>query len=194
MSEIEIMPNSVVDENLEKFKQSLSKDHVIYTMIIEHEKILKLLNNLFLVNHTIQQTESFSYINDNFKKLSKIINLIINFDLHHQREEKVLFPQLELMGILGHPYVKTLEHEQINDYLEELKTLCDTVPENIFPEWKKRINTLVRFLITKLIENIEDENNYIYPKAVQVIIEDKIWDNMKRDCDLIGYCNFDISF
>jgi DUF438 domain-containing protein len=192
MNEGMIKPVFVINDKVEKFKQSLPKEHVIYTMLVEHEQISALLDKLFVVNQNIQEAGSLINSKTDFEKLSKIIELIIKSDLHHQREEKVLFPQLDKMGVFGHPYVKKLEHENIRDYLDELSILSTKIDENKFADWKKRINTLVKFLIIKLKENMDDENTTLYPKAVQLITVEETWAEMKWDCDKIGYCNLEI--
>jgi hemerythrin-like domain-containing protein len=192
MKESILEPGSLKNKKVEQFKQSLPKDHVIYTMLEEHEKISGLLNILYLINQNIQKTERFPDAKADFDKLNKIIDLIIKSDLHHQREEKVLFPQLDKMGVFGHPYIKKLEHENIRDYLDELLILSAKIDEVKYPVWKKRINTLVKFLIIKLNENMDDENTTIYPRAVDLIIKEEIWAEMKWACDKIGYCNFDL--
>lgn len=188
MNQIEFKQISV--NKVEKFKKSLPNDHVIYTMLCEHEKISELLDKLFIVNQTIQKSENLIDVKADFENLNKIVNLIIKSDLHHQREEQVLFPELERMGVFGYPFIKKLEHENVNDYLDELQTITLKIEEITFAQGQKRIKTLVKFLILKLKENMDDENSSIYPKAVEVITEKETWEEMKRKCDQIGYFNF----
>jgi len=43
---------------------------------------------------------------------------------------------------------------------------------------------------TMLREHISKENDILYPISLEVIPEEIVWQNMKKECDKIGYCCF----
>jgi len=59
-----------------------------------------------------------------------------------------------------------------------------------FNEFKKSLNSTSRFIVSSLRDHIFKENNILYPTALDVIKENKVWNKMKTECDKIGYCSF----
>ena len=52
------------------------------------------------------------------------------------------------------------------------------------------MNELAGFIVPTLREHIYKENNILYPAALQVIEDDRVWQKLKDECDSIGYCCF----
>ncbi len=50
----------VLRDELSKVKANISKGHVVYTLIDEHDKILRFLEDLEKVNSDIQNTKSYN--------------------------------------------------------------------------------------------------------------------------------------
>ena len=62
----------VLKDELSKVKANISKDHVVYTLIDEHDKILRFLEDLEKVNSDIQNTKSY---NEAKEKIHSLHNL-----------------------------------------------------------------------------------------------------------------------
>jgi DUF438 domain-containing protein len=175
---------------IEQLKEKLSAGHVLHTLISEHERQFALLDKLREVNYRLQGKHGYPEAKSDFEEMLDIFETLNQMELHELREENVLFPQLDSRGIFGHPYIMKIEHQAIIDYRQELQLLTSTAAERDFEPLKKRINTLVKFLILKLSDHMAEENNVIYPMAFEIIEDEAAWDDMKRACDRIGYGNF----
>ena len=180
----------LLDDNLGQMKLTLKPGHVIDTLIKEHEIILDFLDKLEKTNQKIQKMRSHKDNQEEFELLKNIAEHLAAAEPHHQREEKVLFPEIEKRGVFGPPQVMVMEHEDLRRYKKELKKLTGEISKIDFDDFKKRLDTVAKFIIMILRDHIFKENNILYPTALEVIEENGVWKKMKDDCDKIGYCCF----
>jgi len=180
----------LLDDNLGQMKSALEPGHVIDTLIKEHEIILDFLDKLEKTNQKIQKMRSHKDNQEEFELLKNIAGHLTAAEPHHQREERVLFPELEKRGVSGPTQVMVMEHEDLRRYKEELEKLTGEISKIDFNDFKKKLDTVAEFIIMILRDHIFKENNILYPTAIEVIKENKIWKRMKDDCDKIGYCCF----
>lgn len=179
------------EDELKKVKSELEPGHIVRILISEHEEILSFLDELEKVNQAIQQMENYDRQKQEFKKLTHIAEHLVEAESHHQREEDVLFPEVEKRGVFGPPQIMRMEHEELRTRKKELKELAETVDQLNFNTFKKRLDTVAKFLVLTLRDHIFKENNILYPTALKVIGEDnEIWDKLRAECDEIGYCCF----
>lgn len=180
----------MLGDEVERMKADLKPGHVIHTMVSEHEMILGFLDQLEMTNQAIQVMESYDSEREELKKLMHIAEHLVGAEPHHQREEEVLFPELEKRGVLGPPQIMRMEHEDLRRRKKELQELAESVDRMEFDAFKKRLDKVAKFITFTLRDHIFKENNVLYPTALQVIQEDGVWDEMRVECDKIGYCCF----
>lgn len=180
----------MLGDEVERVKADLEPRHVIHTMVSEHEKILGFLDELERANQAVQKMESYNDGREEFEKLMHVAEHLVGAEPHYQREEEVLFPEIEKRGVFGPPQVMRMEHEYLRSAKEELKELTETADKMGFDAFKERLDTVARPLIEALRDHIPKENNILYPAALQVIQEDEVWRRMRLECDRIGYCCF----
>jgi len=180
----------VLGEQLEQMRARLPKGHVVSTLVHEHDAILGFLDMLQQVNETIQGMSEYPGQTREFHQLAHIAEHLVEAERHHQREEDVLFPELEKRGMYGPPMVMREEHRQLRPRKRELKKLVEAVDRHDFADFKRRLNELASFIVPTLREHIYKENNILYPAALQVIDDDRVWQKLKDECDGIGYCCF----
>lgn len=180
----------LLDDNVEQIKSALEPQHVIDTLIKEHEIILDFLDRLEKINQKIQKSKSRDDSQEEFDVLKSIVEHLAAAEPHHQREEKVLFPELEKRGVFGPPEIMRIEHEDLRRYKKELKKLTDEILKTDFSDFKENLNRVAKSIVMILRDHIFKENNILYPTALQVIEEKDVWKRMKDDCDKIGYCCF----
>jgi len=171
------------------FKTTLKPGHVIHTMMSEHEKILGFLDELEKINQKIQKMEAYKE-GIEFQRLKNITHHLIEADSHHQREETVLFPELRKRGFSCGPDMMEIEHKDLKKYKKKLKKLVERREKIDFSEFKKELAEIVNFLLPVLREHIFKEDNVLYPTALELIKDQKVWEQMKIGCDKIGYCCF----
>jgi uncharacterized protein len=180
----------VLGEQLQQLRAGLPKGHVVSTLIQEHDAILGFLDLLQQTNETIQGLSEYPGLTLEFQKLTHIAEHLVETERHHQREEDVLFPELEKRGMQGPPMVMREEHRQLRPRKRQLKDLAASAGVHDFDDFKRRLNALTGFIVPTLREHIYKENNILYPAALQVIEDDQVWQRLKSDCDVIGYCCF----
>ncbi|MGC8912284.1 MAG: DUF438 domain-containing protein [Nitrososphaeria archaeon] len=73
----------------------LEESHPISILIAEHDIILDNLKALEDVVNKIKLDRGFRQLNRELESLEPIIELLLETEKHHQREEKSLFPRLE---------------------------------------------------------------------------------------------------
>jgi hypothetical protein len=171
-------------------KQQLPPGHIVATLVSEHELILGFLEKLDSINKTVQQMNAYDQTREDFKMLAHIAEHLAEAELHHQREEQILFPELEVRGVYGPPAVMRAEHEQLRKSKQRLKNLAAQVAEMEFSQFKEQLDETVRLIVPTLREHIFKENNILYPTALKLIEDEKVWQRLKEACDKIGYCCF----
>lgn len=174
-----------LEDKIEEIKSSLDKGHPIHTMISEHEEILRFLDELDNLIEPLKRG-----ISDEEKKvLQNLSEHLVDAEKHHEREEKVLFPELEKRGITGPTRIMRLEHDELRPIKKRLLELSIEPNKN-----KNEIIELINVLSFKLRDHIFKENNILYPAALNAIRKDIIWKNIRMECDRIGYCCFTPEF
>src|SRR3989338_2871891 len=179
----------MLKENL-KQNAELPVGHMIDTLQKEHEKILSFLDKLEAVNQKIQKIKSCQAEDKEWAELKHIVEHLIGAEPHHQREEQILFPELEKRCVFGPPQVMLQEHEELRKHKHELERLGQEAETLNFNDLKKQLDATAKFLVFNLRDHIFKENNILYPTALDVITEPEIWQAMKMAADKIGYCCF----
>lgn len=171
-------------------KNSLTGGHPLHTLISEHEFILNFLQELEDLDSFFQKSSSIGNNSEELRRLENVAEHLLGAEPHHQREEEVLFPEIEKRGILGPPEAMKQEHEKLRGYKKELKNIVKNFSETNIADFKKKLKETSENLVLMLREHISKENDILYPIALQVIPEENLWQEIKNKCDKIGYCCF----
>ena len=172
--------------------KQLKDNHVINTMITEHEHILEMLDELEKISLKLSDCNQDSAIVYR-DRVNKLAIKIIGAEPHHKREEEVLFPAMEVNGFSGPTECMRMEHEMMRKMKQALKDETENSEESCCCDWKNKnnkISQLISELCSTLRAHIDKENNILYPMALQSITDDTKWEEMKIKCDEIGYCCF----
>lgn len=128
----------------------------------DHEEILLQLENL---------ERAVAGQNFDKKQIGDFLHFTETFaEPHHEKEEKVLFPELEQKGIPneGGPIgVMLSEHAAKRGYVKNLKIALEN---NDIGQMKE--NSLA--IVGLLRDHINKENNILYPMAEQVLTEEDL--------------------
>jgi hypothetical protein len=169
------------------FKE-LTDKHVIKTMFKEHEHILSILDDLEELRGELLEKNRLS-LETLLPRINNLSLQLISAEPHHKREEDVLFPAMEEIGINGPPHVMKVEHELIREMKHDLKNETENSGKDLEKQ-VDRVSQLILRLCSTLRKHIDKENNILYPMALQSITEEAKWIDMKKRCDEIGYCCF----
>lgn len=180
----------VLKDELEMLRVKLTPDHVLTTLIEEHDEILKRLTLLDDINIKIQKMNTYNNTAPEFAFLLNTIEEIIGAEPHHKREEDVLFPQLEAREVTGPTRIMRMEHDMLREKKHLIKELALNTSKMNFDEFKNNLNEAVKYLVFNLRDHIYKENHILYPSSLQTLDNESLWAEMKAECDSIGYCSF----
>lgn len=171
-------------------KEKVAPGHVLHTLVSEHEMILTFLDHLEEVNRRVQAADAYDPRREEYAALRHIAEHLVEAEAHHQREEDVLFPELERRGLFGPPEVMRAEHVELRAHKQELKRLAEAAGELDFSDFRRRLDAEVGFIVPTLRDHIAKEDNILYAAALEVIPDNETWARLKQECDRIGYCCF----
>ena len=187
---------SLCDIHLEVLRDSLVKSrievkppHPINTFMEEHKIIVDSLKELSSLVERIKSKKSFDETGIDLEKLKDVAHHLVEAESHHQREEDVLFPKLREHDITEPPDIMKEEHVEFRKRKQELYKIAQNPAELPFKKFKSRVIELGQYLSQELESHIFKEDNILYQIALQVLTK-KEWDEVKRECDKIGYCCF----
>lgn len=180
----------VLKDELDKIKTQISKGHVLNTLIGEHEKLLGFLTELEELNSRIQKMDKYDPNAEEFKRLPKLADDILDAEKHHKREEDVLFLELENRKITGPTRIMRMEHDDLRTRKKQLRNISEFIERLDFNTFKKTLDEVAKYIVFNLRDHIFKENYILYPSALEAINDEAVWDDMKKRCDEIGYCNF----
>jgi len=180
----------VLKGELDKIKTKIEPGHVIFTFIAEHDKILEFLTQLEEINFRIQKLEKYNSSLEEIEALKTVVDNILDAENHHQREEQVLFIELEARQITGPTRIMRMEHEDLRAKKKFLRQAAEEASELDFAEFKEKVDDTSKYIIFNLRDHIFKENYILYPTAIEAITERETWQDMKIRCDKIGYCGF----
>ena len=178
---------AAVEGSAERTMNSLPEGHVIRTMMEEHRVILGYLDKL---DSLISEARQGKMSEERIKELIHVAQHLVDAEPHHKREEDVLFPEVEKRGVYGPPHVMRMEHVELRKKKHSVLDSAKQLLEGDSEEIRMRIKQDGGYLVFALREHIFKEDNILYPTALQVIREEEVWDNMREECDKIGYCCF----
>ena len=183
---------SLLGDQAAKLRAKLPANHIVRTILAEHEMILCFLADLEDLNNEIEQMAYCSPTSIEIRKLNHIVSHIVNAADHRFREDEVIFPELERHGYYGPPEIVKVEQLGVDACKREMAELAQSAGKKIdFSKFKVRLDSAVKYLVPAMRQQIFTEDNILYPIAIEVITDRAIWDRLKSFCDQIGYCGFD---
>jgi len=180
----------VLKGELDKIKTKIEPGHVVDTLILEHDKILEFLTELEEINSKIQKINIYESSLEEIESLKNVVDNILDAENHHQREEQVLFAEMEDREITGPTRIMRMEHDDLREKKKFLKKIAEEISQLEFNEFKEKVDETAKYIIFNLRDHIFKENYILYPTAIESITEKDTWKDMKRRCDEIGYCRF----
>ena len=184
---------TLIDDQTALIRAHLPAGHVIKTLIDEHETFLCFLDDLDFVNQSIQRMDDYLPSREEYRRLNHIAEQLIGADLHHKREEDILFPELEKRGLNAPLAAIRKEHEEITRYKNRLLYLARNAADMDFPSFTAQLNEVIYSLVPMFRGHILKVNNILFPIALNVIDDNDVWLRLKIDCDRVGYCCFAMS-
>jgi len=173
-----------------EFYSSLSKKHIIRTLMEEHQVILNFCKVLEKLVKDIKNKSSINESQEVLKDLQMISGHLIRTERHHIREEHTFIRRLVIMA----EFEPSQEIRQQHDNLGVLKRTLESTIYGIytcpFDQFQKDLQLVSRKLIKELRNHVDIEDNILYPQAVKLIPDKSRWKKMRKESKDIGYCCF----
>ncbi len=163
-------------------RASLSDEHPIATFLDEHQAILGHLERLAELSAAPTVPDRAG-----LEELAQLASRLIGVEPHHQREEQVLFPALQELGIHGPPEAMAFEHVRLRALKHALDDLARRLLAGSGSAWPDA-RAMAEALVEMLRAHIAKEDGILYPLALHAIREPSVWAELRRRCDAIGYC------
>ena len=179
----------IIKEGIEKAHITLQPGHPIHTFMEEHKMILDFVEKLQETLNALKSEKNFDGAAEEIEVLKHIAEHLVEADKHHEREEKVLFPELESHGVSEPPAIMLEEHNDIKPMKKVLHEIANSKKEMQYSDFVSKVQECAEYLISTLPDHIYKEDNILYPMALQAI-PDENWAEIKMRCDRIGYCCF----
>lgn len=179
----------VLKNSLEAKRMEVEAPHPVHSFMEEHKIIIENLNQLGSMVERIKKAECFEDMGQDLETLKDISHHLVEAESHHQREEDALFPKLEAHGIVEPGVIMKTDHEEFRKRKQALFQLAYNHQDYQFSEFKERCVEIGECLTRELASHIFKEDNILYQIALQTL-NDKEWEDVKKECDKIGYCCF----
>lgn len=178
----------ILEEQSGSLKERLPANHILRKVFAEHELTLCFLADFIDVSEAIGKKRSLSDTSSEFMKLSHIVEHLNAMEEHIEREESIIFPYLKKHGWDSLCRSAHSDHVYIKIAITDLIGLLGSYKKSKLKDFKARLGSISKYLGTTIAEHIFQEDNILYPIALEVINDEKVWDKIKKVCEDIGYC------
>jgi DUF438 domain-containing protein len=167
----------------------LPAEHMVRVLVEEHEVLLGALRRLAALCDAIGREVDEKLDKVFTDELSELADTLLAAEPHHQREEDVLFPELEQLGIEGPPAVMRAEHVRLREDKATLRSLADRAASEPLAAWREQLMAVAPQLVAELSAHIEKENEILYPMALSEL-DPALWSALGEAAQKIGPCSF----
>ncbi len=167
----------------------VTSPHPVFTFMEEHRVILDSLNQLDGAIKRLKKQDSFQDMGEDLKLFEDIAHHLVEAESHHQREEDVLFSELQKHDITAPAEIIKIDHTEFRKRKKALYNFTYNRQDYSFEDYKKNVIELGEYLVKELESHIFKEDNILYQIALQVLSQEE-WAKIKKECDKIGYCCF----
>ena len=180
----------LLDQPCDKLREDLPAGHVILRMLAGHDMIRCLLEDLLAINDKMNKLDYITVTAKEWEKLLHVFEHLSASERHLDIEEKIIFPAFEAFGMYALPRMLRAEHFELRYYTEQLREIVYHCCVSDFEQFKRRLDEVVHFIVPLKREHMHKEDNMLYPVALEVIEDDRVWKQLDSVCEQAGYCCF----
>jgi len=173
-----------------EFYNSLSKNHMIRTLMEEHQVILNFCKVLEKLVKNIKKRPSINDSQEILKDLQMVSGHLLRTEKHQIREEHTFIRRLVSMAEYHPSQEIRKQHDNLGVLKRNLESTIYGIYTSPFDQFQKDLQSVSRKLIKELQNHIDIENNILYPQAIKLIPDKSRWKKMRKESDDIGYCCF----
>jgi len=173
-----------------EFYNSLSKKHIIRTLMEEHQIILNFGKVLEILVKDIKKKTSINDSQEVLKDLQMVSGHLLRTERHQIREEHTFIRRLVSMAEYDPSQEIRKQHDNLGVLKRNLESTIYGIYTSPFDQFQKDLQSVSRKLIKELQNHVDIENNILYPQAIKLIPDKSRWKKMRKESDDIGYCCF----
>jgi len=177
-----------IEEQSANRRSRLPANHLVRMVLVEHDVLRCLLAHLNDVTEAIAYQYHLTDVSSEFRKLAHIVEHLVAMKGHIEREDDVIFPFLGKYGRISLCRAVQGDHIDIRTEIDNLAGMTVLFNELRFEQFKTQLITITRRLSAVMREHLPQEDEILYPIALEIIDDDAAWEKMKAVCDEIGYC------
>lgn len=178
-------------ESIENPDLNVPEWHPIHHFHLEHKAILNILEKLREEIKRARLKKDFKEASGELDRIKKIALKLMETEGHNIRQENTLFPVLEKHGIEQPPAIMWAEHTEMKEQKKDFLKMLEKKDDFSFDEFLRILDTIALRLTEKFALHTQKEEHILYVTALQVISEQE-WREIKEECDLLGYFNFEV--
>lgn len=173
-----------------EFYHSLSKKHIIRTLMEEHQVILNFCKVLEGLVKDIKKKNSINDSQEILKDLQLVSGHLLRTEKHHIREEHTFIRRLVSIAEFDPSQEIRKQHDSLGVLKRKLERTIYGIYTTPFDEFQKELQSVSRKLVKELRNHIDIEENILYPQAIKLIPDKNRWKKMRTESNDIGYCCF----
>jgi len=173
-----------------EFYNSLSKKHIIRTLMEEHQVILNFCRVLEKLVKDIKKKASINDSQEILKDLQTVSGHLLRTERHHIREEQTFIRRLVILAEFNPSQEIRKQHDNLGVLKRNLESTIYGIYTSPFHQFQKDLLVASRKLIKELKTHVDIEDNILYPQAVKLIPDKNRWKKMRKESNYIGYCCF----
>lgn len=173
-----------------EFYHSLSKKHIIRTLMEEHQVILNFCKVLEGLVKDIKKKNSINDSQEILKDLQLVSGHLLRTEKHHIREEHTFIRRLVSIAEFDPSQEIRKQHDSLGVLKRKLERTIYGIYTTPFDQFQKELQSVSRKLVKELRNHIDIEENILYPQAVKLIPDKNRWKKMRTESNDIGYCCF----
>jgi len=166
----------------------LPPNHLLRFVMAEHELMRCLLADLDDVVRAVARVDSLSDVSSEFRKLAHIVEHLSAMKRHIDREDDVIFPCLRKYGRISLCRAMKADHSKMRTEIDSLTRLVVLFNRVTLWQFKAGLAASAQRLCTIACEHLSQEDEILFPIAVGMVADRRVWERMKDICDETGYC------
>ncbi|MEN8127026.1 MAG: DUF438 domain-containing protein [Planctomycetota bacterium] len=178
----------LLDKEKSDLRSQLPDYHVLRKVMAEHDMLRCFLADLEDIAERIHQASRLKPTSSEFMRLSHIVEHLNSLEEHIGREDDVLFPALQQHGWRSMFSQIESEHTYIQIAVSDLIKLVIAFEKMPLETFKNRLMSTVRYLCPLLRKHLFHEDRVLFPLAVSIVNNDKLWERLRHICNEIDYC------
>jgi DUF438 domain-containing protein len=166
----------------------LPTNHLLRMVFAEHDLFRCFLAELAETTESIEHIDNLKTSCLEFRKLTHTAEHLNAMIEHIDREDYVIFPTLQQIGPMGSCLAVQSDHVRIRSEIENLFKLVISFDRLTEDEFRHELREITKALSRTALEHLFQEDEIVYPIALAIVKDQRVWQRIKCVCDEIGYC------